>query len=129
MRTTRYSKQREAILLELQQRYDHPTADQIYYTLKNKYPELSLGTVYRNLGFLADHGDILKLDFGDGTFHYDGNITQHVHFICKECGHIQDIAIDSSIYDNIQNTIDGEISKINIVVEGKCSHCAREKTV
>ncbi|MFQ6861130.1 MAG: Fur family transcriptional regulator [Beduini sp.] len=123
MKTTRYSKQREAILLELQNRTDHPTADQVYYTLKQKYPELSLGTVYRNLGFLADNGDILKLDVGDGTYHYDGTITPHVHFVCSSCNEIYDIVIKEDIYQQIADSIDHQAEKINITIEGQCVKC------
>ncbi len=123
MKTTRYSKQREAILLELQNRTDHPTADQVYYTLKQKHPELSLGTVYRNLGFLADNGDILKLDVGDGTYHYDGIITPHVHFVCSSCHSIYDIHIQEDIYKQIANSIEHQTEKINITIEGQCVKC------
>ena len=87
MKTVRYSKQREAILLDLQSRFDHPTADQVYSSLKRTHPGLSLGTVYRNLGFLEQNEQIRKLDIGDGTVRYDGNINPHIHFICSNCCH------------------------------------------
>lgn len=127
MKTVRYSKQREAILLELQKRHDHPTADQIYYSLKNQYPELSLGTVYRNLGFLADHGHILKIDIGDGTFHYDGFIEPHIHFVCLECGKIYDIKLDNELYQAIEKKIEHHIEKVNIIMNGTCQSCIQEK--
>ena len=52
----RYSKQREAIFENLQSRYDHPTADMVYTDLKRDFPNISLGTVYRNLSLLAEEG-------------------------------------------------------------------------
>lgn len=126
MKTVRYSKQREAILKELQSRCDHPTADQVYSTLKQTHPELSLGTVYRNLGFLADNGQIRKLDIGDGTVRYDGTVKPHIHFICKECNNIIDISLDQSIADVIKNNIEEQIDDININLEGICTHCLKK---
>ena len=57
----RYSRQREAVLENLRARYDHPTADMIYTDLKKSFPNLSLGTVYRNLAVLCEAGTILKI--------------------------------------------------------------------
>ena len=71
----RYSRQREAVLENLRARYDHPTADMIYTDLKKSFPNLSLGTVYRNLAVLCEAGTILKIGTsGDGKERYDGHI-------------------------------------------------------
>ena len=64
-----YSKQREAILNELQNRCDHPTATQVYEGVKKVIPNISLGTVYRNLASLVESGEILSVAVGDGKEH------------------------------------------------------------
>lgn len=74
------SRQREAILSELCGRTDHPTAEELYLSLKEELPNLSLGTVYRNLSLLSEEGIILKLSCG-GADHFDGNTAQHYHFL------------------------------------------------
>ena len=79
----RYSQQRENILLNLQGRKDHPTADMVYEGVKEIQPNISLGTVYRNLAFLSESGQIMKISAGVGPEHYDGNPNPHNHFICK----------------------------------------------
>lgn len=56
----KYSRQREAILKDLQSRRDHPTADMVYESVRKEYPNISLGTVYRNLAFLTESGQVLK---------------------------------------------------------------------
>ena len=56
MATLKYSRQRESIKEFLRTRKDHPTADVVYENMKLIYPNISLGTVYRNLSLLADHG-------------------------------------------------------------------------
>ena len=72
-------------------RKDHPTADVIYSNLKQQDPNLSLGTVYRNLTLLSDMGEILRLRVGDGVDHFDADTSEHYHFVCTECGSVIDL--------------------------------------
>ena len=76
-RATRYSRKREAILNAIQSTDCHPSAEWVYQTLKPTHPDLSLGTVYRNLNLLVETGEIKKLTCGDGADHFDGDIRQH----------------------------------------------------
>ena len=69
----KYSKQREAIKNFLVTRYDHPTAETVYLNIRKEFPNISLGTVYRNLNLLAEIGEILKLSPGIGPDRFDGN--------------------------------------------------------
>ena len=54
----KHSRQRDAIRQNLINRYDHPTAETVYMDIKEDFPNISLGTVYRNLSLLADLGEI-----------------------------------------------------------------------
>lgn len=90
MALTKRSRQREAILSELCGRTDHPTAEELYLSLKEEMPNLSLGTVYRNLSLLSEEGTIRKLSCG-GADHFDGNTAQHYHFLCNRCGRLYDL--------------------------------------
>ena len=87
----RYSRQREEILTLLRSVKNHPTADWIYTQLKQTRPNLSLGTVYRNLNLLEANGLIQRLTFGPSYHHYDGDPQPHCHFCCQECGAIYDL--------------------------------------
>lgn len=87
----RYSKQRELITEIIKGRKDHPTADMIYTSARELEPNISLGTVYRNLKLLADEGVIITLETEDKRLHYDGDISKHSHFICSKCGKIIDL--------------------------------------
>ena len=71
MPALKYSRQREAIKCFLMTRKDHPTADVVYHSLRADFPNISLGTVYRNLTLLADLGEIARLRLGDGVDHFD----------------------------------------------------------
>ena len=65
------SRKRQAILEALCATREHPTAEMLYQQLKPDYPELSLGTVYRNLGVLAEEGLAVSVVRVAGQERYD----------------------------------------------------------
>ena len=90
----KHSKQRDAIKNFLADRYDHPTAETVYLNIKKEFPNISLGTVYRNLSLLAEIGEIQKLSTGIGPARFDGNTAPHYHFICNCCGNVLDLNVN-----------------------------------
>lgn len=90
--TTRYSKKRAAILSAIQGTDCHPSAEWVYQTLKPSHPDLSLGTVYRNLIFFQERGDIRSVGVVRGQERFDGVTTPHSHFICSRCGAVMDLS-------------------------------------
>lgn len=87
----RRSRQRDAIMTYLRSRTDHPSAEQIYENVKQTMPNISLGTVYRNLTLLNDLGEVRTIYAGSGADHFDSNVMPHDHFICRSCQSIQDL--------------------------------------
>ena len=79
MSTLKYSRQRESIKVCLQGRKDHPTADMLYTDVRKEFPNISLGTVYRNLSLLSELGEIKRLTTGDGPDRFDGDTSTHHH--------------------------------------------------
>lgn len=123
------SRQRDALLNELHSRCDHPTAEELYISIKKEIPNLSLGTVYRNLSLLESEGEIIKIS-SDGADRYDGNITPHYHFSCTECGGISDIFLPKNsiqIADDAIKYIDGTIEKYTLTLFGICGKCRNIK--
>ena len=124
MAALKHSKQRDAILTELRSRKDHPTAEDLYFTLKAEMPNLSLGTVYRNLNMLASDGVILKISF-EGADRYDGNKELHYHFQCLECGRVTDV--DMPTFDDINSKAQayakGRIDTHELIFSGVCDEC------
>ena len=89
--TLKRSKQREAIVAFLKTRKDHPTADTVYQEIRHSIPNISLGTVYRNLSLLSERGEILRLSCDGKTDRFDADIRPHYHFLCTQCGCVQDV--------------------------------------
>ena len=90
----KYSRQREAIVQYLTGRTDHPSAESVYQALRQTHPNISLGTVYRNLALLADIGEIQKICTGDGADRFDGQVRPHYHVICTRCHQVMDLDLD-----------------------------------
>ena len=87
----RNTPQRRVILDELCHLKSHPTAAELYAVVRQRLPRISLGTVYRNLEVLHEDGVINKLEFAGAESRFDGNIEQHYHVRCTECGRVEDI--------------------------------------
>ena len=124
----KHSKQREAIRTHLMGRCDHPTADDIYQSLRLTQPRLSLGTVYRNLSLLAELGDIQRITTGDGREHFDGNPRPHDHFLCRKCGAVKDIpGTERAPEDPCEIPgFSGLITDKTILYGGYCQSCRPE---
>lgn len=119
------SRQREAILQCVMSHHDHPTADAIYMEVRETFPNISLGTVYRNLSLLTKIGSIKKISCEDRTDRFDGLAVPHSHFICDSCGCLLDLPYhpDPSLYRDLNRTFDGQITDCNMVFHGKCRDC------
>ena len=93
------------------------------------YPNISLGTVYRNLNFLVEQKEAVRLTWGDGSERYDGNLEPHYHLLCNGCGGVFDLMMDSLEHidtlaaANYEGTIEGH----GVVFYGKCPECARKE--
>lgn len=121
----KYSRQREAIKNFLAERYDHPTAESVYLGIKEEFPNISLGTVYRNLALLSEIGEIQKLSTGIGPDRFDGRPEPHYHFICKDCGSVLDLKVSGLEHINIlaNQDFDGNIEEHIAYFFGKCASC------
>lgn len=120
----RHSRQRDAIKCYLQGREDHPTADMIYEAIRCDFPNISLGTVYRNLSLLIELGEICKITT-DGADRFDARVAPHKHFICRRCGQVQDVmvALEDPIPLVSGQWNGGEIDECRIEFYGICSAC------
>ena len=118
-----YSRQREAILEVLRSTDIHPTASWIYTKVKERIPNISLGTVYRNLAALSEAGEILNFSVGDLSERYDGNANPHLHLYCRCCGSITDSCFKSDIISQIASEYEFSFTNSVLMVYGICKNC------
>ena len=122
----RYSKQRDTILNVIRETKVHPTADWIYHQTRKRIPNVSLGTVYRNLKQLADAGLVVKIKDA-GQIRYDGNLHRHDHFHCRSCGAWIDLRVlDPQVLEQLKQLHGFQIESVHLELEGICQTCQHE---
>ena len=126
----RYSKQRELILEVVNQSSDHPTAEMIYWEVKKQIPNISLGTVYRNLNALVDASLIKRIHIQD-VDHFDHRKKEHYHFYCRECQTLYDLeATDmKKLIQKVEEKEQVKIDDYEILFYGTCMYCIDRKSV
>ncbi len=129
MPALKYSRQRESIMNCLKSRHDHPTADMIYTAVREEYPKISLGTVYRNLSLLVENGEIIRLSCGEGLERYDARTMPHYHFKCTKCGEITDLELAPMEHINVLagSGFEGEIEGHFTFFYGICGKCKKDE--
>lgn len=123
------TNQRRVIVEELKKLKTHPTADELYMIVRRRLPQISLGTVYRNLDVLSEAGKVWKLELGGKQRRFDGNIKPHHHLRCVECGCVEDLELDGmgSVEETLARKVDGRIKGWSLEFHGFCEKCAGER--
>ncbi len=120
---SKFSKQREAIRAKLYGREDHPTAETLYYELKEEFPNLSFATVYRNLSQMVEKGEIAKINLS-GPSRFDYNPDPHSHFFCTGCGCVMDMPDNNiEVIRRARENFDGNIESCSSQFYGMCPDC------
>ena len=129
MKTLKYSRQRESIKEFLYGRRDHPTADTVYMNIREIYPNISLGTVYRNLSLLASLGEIQRITCEDGADRFDATTDPHYHVVCRQCGRVDDLPMkwEAGLEERASDFYGGQIEGHTTCFYGTCADCLKEK--
>ena len=123
-RPTRKTRQKELIKRILCSTTCHPTADWIYSQARSEMPNISLGTIYRNLNLMKEAGEILELDYGSNFSRYDGNPEPHYHFSCLKCSNVYDLELKPQTQLNKKLEEEGfEIQSHRLEFQGLCPRC------
>ncbi len=125
------TRQKEAILRVLKSTTSHPTADWIYSEVRKEIPNISLGTVYRNLKLLWESGEISEMDFS-GTFsRFDSNPDNHYHFRCERCGRVFDVdePVNKETDDRVAQKTGFKIFYHRLEFRGLCRECQESREV
>lgn len=126
----RNTKQRRVILDELSKTKAHPDASALFKVVRRRIPDISIGTVYRNLNLLKGDGRIIELARGRHSSHYDADLKSHYHFFCLDCGNILDLD------EPLLRSLDSEVSKRSgmtvkyhrVDFYGYCGNCKNNRS-
>ena len=121
----RPSFQRIAIMRYLLKNATHPTADEVFESLRRQIPTLSKTTVYNTLKLFVENGAALYIGIDEKNARFDGTVNQHAHFRCKGCGCIIDLPMDTELF--LPKEFSGSIDETYFYLKGYCEKCKNKK--
>jgi len=124
----RETKQREAILRVLRNTKAHPTADQIYDEVRKEIPNISKGTVYRNLQVLQEDGAVTELNLNGTLSRFEAKQASHYHFRCEQCGRVFDLdePVNNELDERVSKRTGFTVSYHQTEFRGLCSDCQQK---
>lgn len=128
--STKNFRKRNAILNYLQSVTNHPSAEMVFTHLKQEIPDLSIGTVYRNLNLFKAQGLATSVATVKGVERFDGKTDPHVHFICAQCDAVIDLMemeIPKTLNEAAENCCGGEVMDCHLTFNGVCRDCLAGK--
>lgn len=108
---------------------DHPTAEEVYDKIKLNYPDISKGTVYRNLKDLTQTGFISKISIPNTADRFDYIPEKHYHIRCVICEKLSDIDTEymSELDEKIARLTGLDLESHDLFFNGICDKCRNEK--
>lgn len=120
----RLTRQRLAIYRELEGRYDHPDVDRLYQAVKPRIPQISLFTVYRTVNALESAGLIWRVATWRGHARYDAKTETHMHFLCENCGRIDDVVAEAvQMPASPMAGSRAVVRRMDVMMTGTCEAC------
>lgn len=109
----------------MQSLHNHPTSADVYEVVRARHPNISRATVYRNLGVLANRGEVLRVEVPNGADRYDFLNKPHYHAKCRICGGVFDIDMpyQDDIVSQVSDAHGFTIEHHEIIFDGVCAHC------
>lgn len=123
----RTTKQKKLVYDVLASTKSHPTAEWIYEEASKVIPDISLGTVYRNLNVLLNEGRIQELNYTNSQSRYDANPQLHYHFVCKNCNSVIDCEMPVlELPEDFYKAIPGHCESYRMEFKGSCYKCLKQ---
>jgi len=124
----RVTPQREAILQFLLDYDGHATVDDIYTSLQDRFPSMSVSTVYNTVKQLSQVGLVKEIGVGDGASRFDINVEPHHHLVCTRCGALFDFYLEEPIRLSVPPEAEGfEVEDYHVEVRGVCPRCKKQQ--
>jgi Fur family peroxide stress response transcriptional regulator len=126
----RLTHQRLEVVKEIAGTDEHPDVECVYRGVRVRVPTISLDTVYRTLGTLADKGLISRVAATAGPARYDANTSRHHHFVCSRCGKVRDVVDPGLDAIGVPRGISelGTVEMVEVQLRGVCHECAASGT-
>ncbi|MCL5965675.1 MAG: transcriptional repressor [Deltaproteobacteria bacterium] len=126
LKKSRNTRQRALILDILRDTRCHPTAEAIYLEARRTMPNISLGTVYRNLSFLRNQGLVREVrSNSDVCSRFEDACEPHAHFHCQVCRTVHDIPLPDAVanlsWDGVEKI--SRVRDLELHVIGACRQC------
>ena len=118
--------QRMAILDYLEGNIQHPSAEEIYKAVLNKFPTISFATVYTTLAALKQKGRLIEITSDPDKKRYDPDTRNHSHLICDSCRQIFDIPVEHTVTLPEAIKRNFTITRSHIEFSGLCPECRKE---
>ncbi|CAN5685847.1 Fur family transcriptional regulator [soil metagenome] len=121
----RFTEQRAAVYRFLHSSCVHPSADEVFTSVRAEISDISLATVYKALETLVSCGLAVKLSFGDGSARYDARTDDHFHLRCRRCGIVRDVhpSTPSTILPDLTDAHGFVVEGYRLEILGHCSTC------
>ncbi|ACV59525.1 Fur family transcriptional regulator [Alicyclobacillus acidocaldarius] len=124
----RVTPQREAILQFLLDYDGHATVDDIYTSLQDRFPSMSVSTVYNTVKQLSQVGLVKEIGVGEGASRFDINVEPHHHLVCTRCGALFDFYLEEPIQLSVPPEARGfEVEDYHVEVRGICPKCKQQQ--
>ena len=123
----RNSRQRMLVYDAVKASHEHPNAEEVYQVVKQRLPDISLGTVYRNLNSLVDAGRVRRVSIPGKADRFDHTLGWHSHLYCNCCGGVMDADVDEKQVMKLVRHQKGVVEDCAVVLFGLCEACAAKQ--
>jgi Fur family transcriptional regulator, peroxide stress response regulator len=107
---------------------DHPTPEQVFRAVRLELPDVSRGTVYRNLQKLVADGRAQVVQVSNRSARYDGRVDCHDHFVCSGCAMVIDVGPPGSGRGGVRRRVAGHrVGSHTLTYFGICRDCEAEE--
>ncbi len=122
--------QRQVLYETMQGMHGHPSPEEVYASVKQRIPSISLATVYKNIHLFVQSGVLRELSMHHGTLRVEMNKDPHHHLVCSVCKRVTDVEHDELGFDRLggdeprMRLASGfVVERVSVDVIGVCSAC------
>lgn len=127
MSDVRNTVQRKLVLDAVKTLANHPTPEEVYLHIHQEHPTISKSTVYRNLHYLCEIGELLHVPIPNAADHVDHQTHSHLHCVCRQCNRVFDTQDAHAEIPLPADTVDFKYEKSYVFFSGICSNCSHIK--